>query len=580
MSRALFALLLVGLARPVFAEDAQTLARAARDVLKTHCSGCHSGEGSKNGYKFDVLDVASMLKAYGDDEPAVLVPKDAAKSRIWVRAGEEKTMPPKGARPSPAELDTLRQWIEAGAPSPDVARNFTFISTIAQLKTIHDHLAAADPDGRPFLRFFTLTHLHNNPKVTVEDLRFTRAALAKSVNSLSRQPRLADLKYLDPAETIAVFDLRDVGWHKDRLWHAVLKEYPFGLDFTGSDDEALVRVQKDLNRLTRGELVYVRADWFAATATRAPLYYTLLQLPPTARELRDWLQVDFAANFRSDRLVRAGFPASGVSEQNRMVERHDSPVGSYYYESYDFKPRKARANLLRFPLGPAFPGNDFAKQSFDHDGGEMIFGLPNGLQGYYLADAKGNRISIGPIEVVNDDTKTSGTPAIVIGTSCMYCHKTGTILCTDAVREGNAVFGEAREKVRRLYPEPKVLDRLLKDDEARFVAALEKVLGPPLRTGADSRKPARDFAEPVGEVSRAYLKNVTLEKAAAELGIESAAVLVGMIRGNPALKELGILTLANGKTVKRDDWEAIDDGSSLFQDVALALRLGTPIRNR
>ena len=41
-----------------------------------------------------------------------------------------------------------------------------------QLKTIHDHLANADPDVRPFLRFFTLTHLHNNPKVSAEDLRF------------------------------------------------------------------------------------------------------------------------------------------------------------------------------------------------------------------------------------------------------------------------------------------------------------------------------------------------------------------------------------------------------------------------
>src|SRR5207248_3276926 len=130
-------------------------------------------------------------------------------------------------------------------------------------------------------------------------------------------------------------------------------------------------------------------------------------------ELRKWLQVDLLANFRDDKLWRAGFQASGVSGQNRCVERHDSPVGVYYWESYDFKPRRPRASLTRFPLGPAFAGNEFAKQAFTHDGGEMIFGLANGLQGYFLADGKGKRINEGPIDVVRDELQTSGSPAIV-----------------------------------------------------------------------------------------------------------------------------------------------------------------------
>ena len=113
-----------------------------------------------------------------------------------------------------------------------------------------------------------------------------------------------------------------------------------------------------------------------------------------------------------DKLVRGGFQQSGVSGQNRLVERHDAEFGAYYWKSYDFKPRRARANLTRFPLGPEFPGNPYPRQAFRHDGGEMIFGLPNGMQGYFLSDGKGRRIDEGPTDVVSDALKTSGTPAI------------------------------------------------------------------------------------------------------------------------------------------------------------------------
>jgi hypothetical protein len=87
----------------------------------------------------------------------------------------------------------------------------------------------------------------------------------------------------------------------------------------------------------------------------------------------------------------------------------------------------------------------------------------------------------------------------------------------------------------------------------------------------------------VGEVVRSYRvgnsSDISLQKACAELGIEKPDAFAAMIRSYPALNELGVMTLANGKTVKRDDWDSID-GTSLFQDIALALRLATPLRSR
>ena len=586
MTRCLIALTLLTLTTTASAQPAEDLASSARQVFKKHCSACHVGAGSENGFQFDALDRESMVKKFSDDEQPVLVPK-SLESRVYVRAAVEKTMPPRSVkdRPTAVELETLKKWIEAGAPAADLVRKVAFQSNYTQLKAIHDHLADADPDLRPYLRYFTLTNLHNNPAITAEDLRITRAALSKAINSLSRKPRLALPKAIDKDETILVIDLRDLDWDKDNLWHAVLTHYPYGLTYKDSEDDKLAKVQKDLDRLTRKQLVYLRADWFVATATRAPLYYQLLHLPQTTHELRKWLEVDRDRNFRDNKLWRAGFQASGVSGQNRLVERHDSPVGNYYWESYDFKRRSARASLVRFPLGPLFPDNPYPRQAFVHDGGEMIFGLPNGLQGYFLTDGKGKRIDVGPIEVVSDGLKTSGTSAIVNGTSCMHCHKSGIIPVADTIREGHALFGNARDKVLKLYPERKTMDELVKGDEKRFVDALDKTIGPFLKIGAARAKKVTEFTEPIGEVTRRYLAvrnsdDVGVQIAASELGIEKSETLAGMIQGNSTLKELGVLPLAKGKTIKRDDWEAVDVTASLFQDIALALRLGTPLRFR
>ena len=59
---------------------------------------------------------------------------------------------------------------------------------------------------------------------------------------------------------------------------------------------------------------------------------------------------------------------------NRMVERHRSIHGAYW-KSYDFAGSVGAQNIFNHPL------------DFTHDGGEVIFNLPNGLQGYYLVNA-------------------------------------------------------------------------------------------------------------------------------------------------------------------------------------------------
>jgi hypothetical protein len=131
--------------------------------------------------------------------------------------------------------------------------------------------------------------------------------------------------------------------------------------------------------------------------------------------------------------------------------------------------------------------------------------------------------------------------------------------------------------VEQLYPKKADMDRWVKEGEERFVRALEKVVGPFLQLEEDSMRPIREFPEPVGEAARAYLLvDLNAAMVARELGLEKPEDLLAALKGNARLRELGLLPLVNGKEIKREDWDVVVGGTSLFQDVARLLGLGEP----
>ena len=46
---------------------------------------------------------------------------------------------------------------------------------------------------------------------------------------------------------------------------------------------------------------------------------------------------------------------------------------------------------------------------FTHDGGEVIFNLPNGLQAYYVTNASGFRLDDAPINIVSNPAASDPT---------------------------------------------------------------------------------------------------------------------------------------------------------------------------
>lgn len=566
----------------------ESLGIQATEILRNRCLRCHGGAGVEAG--LDVLSRDSLIQPRGaaDSTYSFVTPGKPEDSRLVdaLRGGADSWMPqsgsPEAAAMTPAEKDLLSRWVAAGAPFPR-ERKPRFLGDKDVLTAIRTYQLSLRPDDRVWTRFYSLVHLQNNPGLSELDLRLSRAALVKTLNSLSTQPDLYTPSTVPGTEdAVYAVDLRKLGWDQRPVWAAILAQYPYGLRPGGAQSDAAAELQDlalDVAKFSEADQPVLRADWFIVNATQPPLYHEILNLPTTLQELEKQLDLDLQGNFRDGRLQRAGFARSGVSRQNRLLERHTSPRTAYFWISYDFLRRRARGDLARFPLGPGFPGHPFPGQAFDHDGGEAIWALPNGLQAYILLDAVGGRIDAGPIDVVFDRSAILGAPAILNGISCIACHRAGMITeFRDEIRAANAVGGDAAGKVRELYPAHDDMQALVRKDQQLYVAAQQRLLGPILCVGPDAGKQVLDFAEPVRKVAELYSRDLTPQDVAFELGYAELELLQQDIRANRELLKLGLGTLIQNPpgTLKREKWETVD-GSSLMQDVAAVLRLGVPL---
>ena len=548
------------------------LARGGVTVLRQYCSKCHGPDVDSSGSNLDVTNVASLV------ESGFLDLKNPDDSPLWQRmlAGE---MPPLGEpQPSVAEGAILRKWIGAGAPTPErserkhVTNNDILAAILADLQSL-------TPGQRADRRYFTLANIANHPQIDDAELRLHAAALSKALNSLSRSDELVIPTAIEATGTVFAINIRKLGW-TDEMWQAICAAYPYGLHHRQVRNEQQRQLALQISELVsephRDSLIALRADWFIVTATRPPLYHLLLDIPATLTELEQRIGVNAHQNFIDNKLMRAGFAESGVSVANRAVEWHAADWG-YYWKSFDFLEDRTEGNLFQRPLGPKSDRNPFNDFAFTHDGGEMFFSLPNGLQGYMLTDAAGNRINEGPVTVVQDAARTAGGPIVVNGISCMNCHAHGTIPFRDTVRNGLGLFGNARLKVLSLFPAQERLDQQLQASSVQFMTALTTVLEPFLIDESEAGRSIADFPEPIGVVARRYHANVGLAEATVELGIADPQQLSTTIVASPVLKSLGLGPLSEGRSVDRSFWQSRRDIVSPMQLFARELDLGTPV---
>jgi mono/diheme cytochrome c family protein len=527
-------------APPPPADTAAALARQARDILESNCARCH-GEGSpgEGGFNY-VLDFEKLVAR------KKVVSGDAEHSKLFRRVSQGEMPPPGEGGPLQADaVAVLKQWIDAGAAPADAPADRAGFASDAQLVALMDRDLHTLPErDRRFARYFTFAHLANAGR-PADELRAGRDALSKLLNSLSWGRQVVPPRPVDPAGTVLRIDLRDYSWN-ERTWQRVLSAYPHGL----LPDSPAARSLLDA---AGGDLPYVRGDWFVAQAARPPLYHDLLGLPDNEPDLQKLLHIDGPEDVRLERVARAGFNGSGISHNNRLIERHASPYGSYW-RSYDFADGLGRRNLFAHPLGPG-AGND----TFTPDGGEIIFDLPNGLHAFMLVNGAGRRLDKAPLAIVSDPHRPDR--AVENGVSCMSCHTGGLIPKDDQVRadierNAGAFRPDEADAIQGLYPAADTLrDRFAKDN-ARYQKAVARTGAP--ATGAD----------PVAAVVERYEKDLDLTAAAAELGLRPAD-LSARLNGSAALaRTVGQLTVPGG-TVQRSVF------NDAFPGLVRELRLGT-----
>jgi len=547
-----------------------TLAARVKEIFRSRCLQCHGGSKTNAGIK--ILDHDLLINK------AKLVPgkPDASELFQLITAGDDSVMPPVGQpRLSPADIDLVRQWIVAGAPAfpADVDRPVEkekdkslkdVVGVDYVLKKILAHVRTLPQADRRFIRYFSINHLLSGG-ATRDELDLQRDALVKAINHLSWEPNLVSLVTIDePVNSVFAIDLRQLGWNKQpfdimrngkaagqgtlNLFDLVLLEYPYAVVY--EDSETYDRLAEEYLRpsgMVR-PIPYLRAGWFVSTATQPPLYEDLLQLPFDLKELEAKLGVDSAADVRDAVARRAGMAVSGVSNNNRVVERHPMRSGAYW-KSFDFRSSRGRENIFKDPI------------HLHPTGGEMIFNLPNGLQGYYVANGKGERLEAAPTEIVTD--KFAEDKAVRNGLSCIRCHDQGMKGFEDAIRPAlerlPGTPGFDKQFALALYAPQAEMDGYLREDGERFRAALTRALGKP------------QVREPLVSVTQRYLDGpLQLGTAVAELGLADPGGLPALFR-TPQFAGLGLIPLASEGVVRRDMWE------DYYDQVVRQLGMGVPI---
>ena len=453
--------------------DQASLAVFATEIFEANCLGCH---GVGNAQIDDILDLQGLVDAQ------LVLPQNPAESKIFKRMNEG-TMPPEystGPTPSEDDVSKVEQWISCLEPEE--------AEVVIGLEQFYDLLAIdimeVKASSRKFIRYISLVHLYNGG-ATPQQLQTYREGVVKLMNSLTWSDQIQTIAYADPQELVLRLDIRDFEWDSfplavpglegTNVWTQVANAYPYPTSLEDSSDLEILVIE------TETPVPVVYGDWFVATASVPPLYHDVLGLPGTLQELEVMLGVNVEDNIAltltgSSLVARAGMIDSQVSSNNRVVERHfidtssDDPGKLVDYEgafwlSYDFASNSGKQNIVAHPL------------DFEEDGGEVVFNLPNGLQGYFISDAVGTRLDTAPVAIVADPNGGEQGETIVNGRSCMKCHFAGLNEAEDIIHDlasqGSLYPSAIAGQIQSLF-NPSNFSNWFSDDQTTFKEALEE----------------------------------------------------------------------------------------------------------
>jgi len=494
----------------VIVAPADPAAGKAFEALERRCAACHqAGRLTPDGRAEGFANVLALNKLAKD--PALVLPGNPHGSKLFTEVVElqapHHALSDGSGKPEALaeDLFAIHDWIQSLGSAPHAGCvDREPIDTQSMVSAIAADVDAQLGRRRKGMRYLTLSHLHNGCASEPAMNRFRQGAV-KLLNSLSRGNAPIAMRTVDEAKTILAFNLDDLQWSQED-WNRLIAGYPYGVRPNSTLYDTVVGQ-------TETPLPWLRADWFAYSASRAPLYYELLKLPVSYTELEKQLKIDVAQNIEKSLAARAGLLKSTQSEQNRLIERHGLE-GGYFWTTYDFRSGKPEQNLLERPLGPT------GANAFQFDDSQTLFSLPNGFVAYFLSNSDGRRQNSDAPEASSKTGLPDHRSRSAI--SCFGCHGQGVHRVSDEIRAkvlaGADVSADARKKIEALYKPAEEMQKLLDQDAERLSASMRSA-------GLDLDLDAPDRGvESITFLSRQYGKALGLRELAAEYGVGPAAL--------------------------------------------------------
>lgn len=444
-----------------------TFDEGLKPVIASKCASCHS--------------------AFSEYQTAV-VRIDEWVRRISLSSQDPRRMP-KIPLPelSTDEKKVFSQWREDGLiKSNTECGSTTPPSATIQLNYIEtqilNDLSKIEQDDRPFIRYLVSAHKLNEGQV----MPVGKGAVDKALNSIVEKDRdLLLTSFVDEKKTIYRLDLRSFELNRTD-WLKIEAVDKINL-------ESNTDIGRTLKLLLATKKPWLHFDNFVDIINTPALYYDFLNVSRSQRELTQKLGVNYDDDlFRLDATLIGNNDSILTNQINRLISRHDSQDG-YFWQTYDTGPSNGdpTKNLFAFPLLP----ETGSARKFRFAASEVIYSLPNGLQGYALFDNKGVRLNDADINVVRDvESMVSPAPVIRNAISCHRCHASGINPARDEIRQHVIdhadEFGVAdTDRVKSLYKGQTSLNALFKIDNKRYAEALTK-LG--ITPGVDPVNKARD----------------------------------------------------------------------------------------
>lgn len=519
------------------------IGKQAKAILEANCGSCHAYGAAQGNFSY-MLDFAELVKS------KKVVPGTKEDSQLFVRM-QQQSMPPayiRDQRPTFGQIDVIGQFIDQLEPlAGDCVQVAPFLTNDEAITLMAEDIARLDAVDQPFTRYLTITYESNNADACERSVQRQRYALFKGINSVSTNVSVGNPEPVSGSnELIYRIDIRDYDWDRqiDLLddgtilfndgWDAIVDGGTVNAarQLIPNSNEYAVEYQgdqaDDLKLDAATAVPFMPVNAFIQFTEVNDLYYTLIGARANLFVYEEEvLQIVQADELADGNMMRAGFSNSGVSKQERVLNRFDNNVAGNlaYWISFDFDGGNgngdidlANESIYDDPLGFAFAG------------GEAIFNLPNGLQAYFVAAADGTRLGEAPVGVVIDPAQNNGL--VTNGASCHSCHNAGLITFEDKVKQyviqNSRKYDRATyESVLEVYPDADVFKAAMDRDSATHVNAV-----------AEAGVPA-DAPDAISRVFLDFqLGNVTAEIAAAELGVTKDELLRDLDNLDPILSPL------------------------------------------